>query len=199
MTDRRRLQILRQARRHLERTTKGYVEYERTGKGSEWRRALEALDALARSLEPSPVPDLGPVWRGGRSVLEHDLTHATSGLPRYPAFDDAFRAGVEVIAPEDLVVIPPRTSARPGAAFYARGRSKIRYWFGHLDRAPDPGTRYVTGQVMARVAHHPGFTPHVHVGINVELLLGEGKELEHHRDYTHGAPTVGEQLRRLLG
>lgn len=197
MTDRRRLQLLRQARRHLQRTTKGYVEYERTGRGEAWRKALDLLDRLEADLAPV-VPRLGPVWRGGKSILDHDLTHATSGLPRYPAFDDAFRAGVEVIAPEDLVVIPPRTSARPGAAFYARGRSKIRYWFGHLDRAPDPGTRYVTGQVMARVAYHSGYTPHVHVGINVELLLGEGRELEHRRDYTHGAPTVGEQLRKLL-
>lgn len=197
MTDRRRLQLLRQARRHLQRTTKGYVEYERTGRGEAWRKALDLLERLEADLAPV-VPRLGPVWRGGKSILDHDLTHATSGLPRYPALDDAFRAGVEVIAPEDLVVIPPRTSARPGAAFYARGRSKIRYWFGHLDRAPDPGTRYVAGQVMARVAYHSGYTPHVHVGINVELLLGEGKELEHRLDYRHGAPTVGEQLRKLL-
>ena len=47
--------------------------------------------ALYRNyLDPDEVPDLGPMFRGGKSVLYQDLTHATTGIPLYPAFDDAF-------------------------------------------------------------------------------------------------------------
>jgi hypothetical protein len=148
--------------------------------------------------KPTPVPKLGPVWRGGKSVLDHDLTHATSGIPLYPAFDDAFAEGTEIVAPEPLVVTRP-SSARPGEAFYCLGASRIRYWFGHLDRTHQEGRKFVRGEVMARVAPNKiGGGPHVHVGVNVELLLGGGRQLLHHTNYTHGAPTVGEQLERAL-
>src|SRR5215471_8689587 len=39
---------------------------------------------------PGAVPDLGPIFHGSKSVLDQDLTHYTSGLDYYPAFDDAF-------------------------------------------------------------------------------------------------------------
>jgi hypothetical protein len=147
---------------------------------------------------PSPLPKLGPVWRGGKSVLDHDLTHATSGIPLYPAFDDAFRAGTEIIAPE-AIVVTRRSSSRPGAAFYAIGDSGIRYWLGHLVEAPAEGRRFKRGEVLGVVLEHViGGGPHVHVGINVEHLLGDGVELVHRTDYRHGAPTVGEQLWRAL-
>lgn len=145
------------------------------------------------------IPALGPVWRGGVSVLAHDLTHATDGIPLYPAFDDAFRQGEVVIAPESLRVCKHPTSSNPGHAIYACGGSKIGYWFGHLDRAHPLGTTFRKGKEIGRVAANSiGGGPHVHVGINVEALLGPGTELEHHTNYTHGAPTVGEQLRRSL-
>ena len=53
-------------------------------------------------LTPDSVPDLGPVFKGGKSVLYQDLTHATSGIPLFPAWDDAFDEGCVIIAPEAL-------------------------------------------------------------------------------------------------
>jgi peptidoglycan hydrolase-like protein with peptidoglycan-binding domain len=145
------------------------------------------------------VPDLGPVVPGGRSVLDHDLTHETKGLPGYPAFDDGFRAGVVVIAPEPLVVTRIGTTVRRdgrrnGLAVYARGDA-LDWWFGHVDHPVPVGTRLERGARLAVVsANHE--SPHVHVGISAERLLGA--ELEHRRDYRHGAATVGAQLRRAL-
>lgn len=171
------------------------------------------MDAYARLLyatyrppkpKPKPaVPDLGPVRPGGTSVLDQDLTHPTSGIPLYPAFDDAFGVGREVIAPEDIVVVPnPRTgalwsSSNPGKAFYADG--VLGYWFGHLDRNHPVGTRFKKGQLIGKTAPNDiGGGPHVHTGVNVERLLGKGRELLHHTDYTHGAPTIRQQLEKEL-
>jgi hypothetical protein len=202
VNDRRRLELLRRAVDHLERTEIGYVEYDETGRGSEWRAAMRALSRLEHDLLPDPLPALGPIWSGGRSLLVQDLTHETDGIPLYPAFDDAFAVGRAIVAPEPLTVISPATSSSPGAAFYARGTSKLRYWFAHLDHAPRIGTRFVKGQTMAHVC--PQFRPngaanhHCHCGVNVELLLGPGHELEHHSNYTHGARTIGAQLREIL-
>lgn len=162
------------------------------------------MDAYARLLyrtyrPPREVPDLGPVWAGGKSVLDHDLTHATSGIPLYPAFDDAFVEGREIIAPEEMEVTRT-SSSRPGLAFYAEGDSRIQYWFGHLDRMHPAGRTFERGELVGKVAANAiGGGPHVHVGINVELLLGKGKELIHHTNYTHGAATVRAQLEKALG
>lgn len=194
MTRRQQLNALRRARRHLQRTTRGYDEFKRTGKGSEWKAAMEALAKLEESLDPPRVPQLGPIVRGGKSILLHDCTHITSGVG-YPAFDDGWSIGREVIAPEDLVVTK-QSSAQGGDAFYATGASKIRYWIGHIDRAPATGTRFRKGQVMCRISSdHP--RPHVHLGIDVVPLTG--KALESKTNYTHGAPLIGGQLRRMLG
>lgn len=200
MTDAQRLALLRSARADLKRTGQGYAQWVADGKtGPYWKRALEKIAQLEADLEPAKVPALGPVYRGGKSVLMHDLTHETAGIPLYPAFDDAYVQGREIIAPETLTVIAPYTSSNPGMAFYARGASKIRYWFGHLDRSHAVGKKFVKGQVVGRVAPNAvGGGPHVHVGVNVELLLGSGKELAHHDNYTHGAPRVGVQLAALL-
>lgn len=193
MTDRQRLARLDRAVVALRKTERGY-----TPNGVHWRTAMKLINEVRADLAPSPVPALGPVWRGGKSVLAHDLTHATSGIPLYPAFDDAFVQGREIIAPEDLRVTRD-SSANPGDAFYATGASRIRWWFGHLRAAPTVGTRFRKGDTVGRVAPNSiGGGPHVHVGINVELLLGAGKQLEHHTDYTHGAPTVGVQLAQSL-
>lgn len=197
MTDKQRLALLEAAIRHLRKTRKGYLPDR--GTGPEWRAAMSRLEKLADDLEPDPIPALGPVWAGGKSVLLHDLTHATDGIPLYPAFDDAYVQGRMIVAPEPLKIIAPYTSSRPGMAFYALGQSKIRYWFGHMDRAHRIGATFVKGQMLGRVAANSvGGGPHVHVGINVELLFGNGKQLEHHTNYTHGATPIGVQLRRGL-
>lgn len=162
--------------------------------------ATQLLDQYATEHAAYVLPALGPVYAGGRSVLDHDLTHATSGIPLYPAFDDAFTEDLEIIAPENVRVHKQLTSSRPGHAFYAIGDSGIQYWFGHLDRSHPLGVEFEKGAVVGRVAPNTvGGGPHVHVGVNVELLLGKGEELEHRTGYQHGAPTVGEQLRAALG
>lgn len=188
MTNKQRLNALRRAKTALKQTTRGY-----TPNGLYWRRAMKHIDAVMASLEPPPL-DIGPVWKGGKSLLDQDLTHPTSGIPLYPAFDDAFVEGREIIAPERLVVTRD-SSSRPGDAFYADGESGLRYWFGHLAVAPGVGKRFAKGEVMGKVgANNIGGGPHVHVGVNAEKFLGKGKELQHHTNYTHGAPTIREQL-----
>lgn len=191
MTDKQRLNALRRAIVHLKKTTQGY-----NPQGSEWKLALESLHALEEDLLPKArVPNLGPVVPGGVSILDQDLTHVTSGLPTYPAFDDGWRAGREVIAPEDLV-IARQSGAQGGDAFYATGKSKLRYWFGHVDQAPMTGKKFRKGDVMARIsADHP--RPHVHVGIDAKDLIGF--QLASATNYTHGAPKVGLQLTKALG
>jgi len=159
----------------------------------------DAFDAFAAEqyeeyVPPSDVPDLGPVFAGGKSVLDHDLTHATSGIPLYPAFDDAFAQGVTIIAPEDLEVVRD-SSSNPGDACYCLGASGLQYWFGHLERAPSVGTRIAKGKTIGKTCvNNVGGGPHVHVGCNVENLWGKGKEMSHKTSYTHGAPKVGAQL-----
>jgi hypothetical protein len=197
VTDKQRATLVRSAVADLRKTREGYVTHP---DGPNWRRAMGKLERLHDDLAPKPSATLalGPVWNGGKSVLLHDLTHATSGIPLYPAFDDAFQQGRDIVAPEDLEVTRA-SSSRPGDAFYATGASKLRWWFGHLAVAPTVGRRFKRGDVVGKVAPNTiGGGPHVHVGINVELLLGNGKELEHHTNYTHGAPTVGAQLAKAL-
>lgn len=205
MTDKERLELLEFALEELRKTREGFDAAGQTG--GHWRRAMQRLEELQEDLEPKAapapgpatgVPRLGPVWRGGKSILDHDLTHATGGLPLYPAFDDAFVAGREIIAPE-AVTVTRDSSARPGDAFYATGRSGIRYWFGHLVKAPAVGTKFRKGQTMGIVLDHDvGGGPHVHVGINIEDVVAAGRELKHNTGYTHGAPLIGKQLSELL-
>jgi hypothetical protein len=191
VTDKQRVALLDSAIKELKQTTKGY-----SASGPHWREAMERLERLRRDL--TPLPDLGPMWSGGKSILDHDLTHATAGIALYPAFDDAFNQGRVIIAPEPLVVIPPSTGSHPGRAFYARGRSRLKYWFGHLDRSQPIGTSFAKGAAIGRVAaNNVGGGPHVHVGVNIEELAGDGRQLLHHTNYTHGAPTIGAQLKKL--
>lgn len=149
------------------------------------------------------VPDLGPLYAGGRSVLDHSPTHPTTGIPRYIAFDDAWRAGTVIIAPED-VEITRDSSSYPGDACYALGTSTLEYWLGHLVKAPPKGMTLARGERVGVVLDHSiGGGPHVHCGVNVEGLLGSGTQLEWGAngdgpDYTHGAPTIREQLERAL-
>jgi hypothetical protein len=160
-----------------------------------------ALDAVCLDLVQGEADTtsfwsgLGPVFDGGKTVLQHDCTHATSGIPLYPAFDDAFSQGTVIIAPEEITVTRA-SSSNPGAAFYADGlTSGIRYWFGHLDTVPIPGTTIRQGYSVGKVcANNVGGGPHVHLGINVERLWGTGQQLEHKTNYTHGAKLIGDQL-----
>ena len=200
MTDKQRFILLNRAIANLKNTKQGF-----TLTGTEWKAAMKALNTLAADFKPSVIPALGPVWIGGKSVLGHDLTHATTGIPLFPAFDDAFVVGTPIVAPEDMEVIPnPRTggmwsSSNPGKAFYTKGRSKIRYWFGHLDRNHPVGTKFKKGDAIGKVAANSiGGGPHTHVGVNIELLVGADKQLKHNTNYTHGAPLVGVQLRKAL-
>jgi Putative peptidoglycan binding domain len=149
--------------------------------------------AAAPDAPPRPIiPPLGPLSKGGRSVLDQDCTHATSGIPLYPAFDEVWGENKTVIAPEPLVVTRVGGS-RPGKAFYADGVSGIRWWFGHLQASPAVGTKFAKGQKIG-VTFHPYDVAHVHCGVNVERLWGKGKQLAHHTNYTHGAPRIGTQL-----
>ncbi len=201
MTDAARRKLLASALAELRKTKEGYDPT-----GGHWRRAFGALQALDDDLKPAPkppkpadkVPALGPVWEGGKSILLHDLTHATEGIPLYPAFDDAYVPGRAIIAPEHLEVTK-QSSSRPGEAFYASGKSKIDYWFAHLVSAPATGRKFDKGEKIGTVLDHSiGGGPHVHVGINVERLLGRGKQLAHKTNYSHGSPSVGAQLRKAL-
>jgi len=140
------------------------------------------------------APNLGPIVKGGKSVNSQDLTHATSGIDRYPAFDDGFAQGVTVIAPEDIE-ITKASSSNPGDACYAKGASGLQYWFGHLVTAPGVGAKIKKGNKVGVTCENDiGGGPHVHLGINVEKLWGSGKQMTHHTNYTHGAPLIGNQL-----
>lgn len=162
-----------------------------------WKELVKWISPATRSKMPQKplLPNIGPVVAGGISVLDHDLTHPTSNINLYPAFDTAFGAGREVIAPESIVINKKYSSSSPGIAFYASGASGIDYWFGHLDRRHILGTPFTKGQLLGKtVPTQIGGGPHVHVGVNTERILGNGKELLHHNNYTHGAPTIRVQL-----
>jgi hypothetical protein len=196
ITDKQPLELLESALGELRKTKEGFASAGETG--GHWQLAMQRLDALQEDLKTKPeqsplvgVPKLGPLWKGGTSLLQHKCTHPTDDLPLYPAFDDAFVAGREIIAPEALEVIKD-SSSDPGDAFYAKGKSGIRYWFGHLVRAPSVGTKFQKGETMGIVLDHDiGGGPHVHVGINIEDLGGAGRELKI-------GPLIGKQLEALL-
>lgn len=148
---------------------------------------------------PVKIPDLGPIYRGiyAVSIMQHSLTHRTSSIPFFPAFDDGWVAGRDVIAPEDIEVYDQSGSAG-GDAFYARGASSIRYWFGHLVFSQPNGAKFSKGEKIGDIAWMPTSlgSSHVHCGIDARPLIGH--ELIHRIDYKPGAPTVGVQLREAL-
>lgn len=161
------------------------------------------LEDYARENPAKKVPTLGPVQPGGQSLLSQRLTHQTDGIPLFPAFDTAWGGGggVTVIAPESTLVDTKDTSSSPGEAVYLTGASLIRYWVGHLDRDWPLGHRFKKGDVIGTTLPIPGKSDHAHWGVNVEALLGKGKQLlygetGHGPDYTLGSPSVGAQLRK---
>lgn len=140
--------------------------------------------------------NLGPIIQGGRSILEEDLTHATSGLPLYPGFDAGWRAGATVVAPERMTVTRHSGSSYSGYSLYAEGESGIRYYVTHINwgRA-GVGKSIPKGGSLGTIGNFVGArVPHAHVGINVEGVLGAGRQLKHNTNYTHGQPSIGKQL-----
>lgn len=197
MTDKQRLATLDRALAELKQTTKGYNTV-----GPHWKEALSELDKLRRDL--TPLPDLGPVQPGGKSLLDMSLTHDTSGIPLFPAVDTAWGGGggVVVIAPEVMVVDTKDTSSSPGEAIYSTGVSTFRHWVGHLDRDWPLGHQFKKGDIIGKTLPIPGKSDHAHWGVNAEAILGKGKELKwgatgHGPRYTLGAPTIREQLELL--
>ncbi len=173
-----------------------------------WDVLWEYLDAYRKTKyltwtvpsvpKPNPVPDLGPLYIGGASVLNHQLTHNTDGIPYYPAYDDGWVYGRTVLAVENLVV-REASSADYGDAFYAAGASKIDYWYGHLIVAPSVGREFKKGEAVGKIGMQP--TPHVHLGMDARPLVGQTLLYGangHGPDYSFGSPTVGTQLKELL-
>ncbi len=211
MTAKQRIAAVRRARRHLHAAT-GYDPA-----GGHYKAIDAALDALeadfVKELAPPKAPwqNIGPVQPGGVSLLDMSLTHASSGLPRnaqgvtlWPAVDTAWGGGggVIVIAPEDCVVDTRDSSADPGEAFYLTGVSKLRHWVAHLDRDWQLEHRFSKGDVIGKTLPIPGISDHAHWAVNAEALLGKGKQLKYGStgkgpDYSLGAPTIREQLRRV--
>lgn len=206
MTPKQRVNAVRRARTHLLRTKIGGREFAESGQGSEWKLALKHLDDLERDLLKDIAPPwtkIGPVLFGDKSLLDYALTHATSGIPLFPAVDLAWGSNVAMYAPENCVVDTKDTSANPGEALYLTGESGIQYWWGHGDRDYPLGKRFRKGELVWKTAWQPNKKAHGHIGVNVEALLGKGKQLKYGRtgegpNYTHGSPTIREQLRALL-
>lgn len=204
LTEKQQLALLNAAIKELKLTKEGYPR--RLVQGTHWARAMTSINKLKADLQPDPVPRLpaiGPVYNGGGSLLDYQLTHATSGIDFYPAFDTAFSEGMAIIAPEPLLV-SRSSSSRPGLAFYAIGAWKLKYWFGHLDRTHESGKRFKKGELIGRVCRNSiGGGPHTHIGVNVEELIGRGKQLKYGKNgdgpnYTFGSPSIRKQLIALL-
>jgi hypothetical protein len=213
MTDKERLKLLREALSRLERTQQGYKQAkEDINRHGHWKTAIQALHALEDDLTPQPapksptgkMPDLGPVFPGGKSLLDECPTHDTSRLARYPALDTNFRAGSSVIAPEGGTVTRHSGGGRSGFSLYLTGDSGLKYYFQHMNpegRAPlgriEKGGKIGT---VGSASRFPGArVDHNHVGVNAEAILGAGKQLKYGKtgagpDYTLGAPTIRKQI-----
>lgn len=160
--------------------------------------------ALVNSYNPPPLlPDLGPVTAGGASILDFDFTHMTDGLG-WPAFDTALTGdpgpSMRIIAPEDITIDTKDSSANPGEAFYATGKSGIRYWFAHLKDDHPIGKKFKKGdRVGDTLPTTVGGGTHLHLAIN--LIPVTGKHARYGRDgdgpnYTHGPYTLRRELLR---
>ena len=163
----------------------------------------QALDSVAinqvqteyASMQGQKVPDLGPLEKGGASLLDFALSHATSGIALFPATDTVWTPGCTIIAPEKIEIYKASSSS-PGDACYAEGvNSGLRFWFGHMVSAPAVGKIIGKGSTVGKVGQFSGYTPHLHLGVNVEQLWGSGKELKHGNNYSvSGIPTIRKQF-----
>lgn len=193
MTRKQKLNAVKRAQQHL-RAAEGYNPV-----GVHYKYVMDTLKKLEKEYaDPvAPTLNLGPIIKGGKSILLHDCTHLTGGLG-WPAFDDAptftaADAGHPVLAPEDGFVDDNTSGAQGGDAFYFTGKSGIRYWVGHIAKVPAQGTRFAKGAVMTTISGDHA-RPHVHLGVDARKVLG-GKHLVSHTNYTHGAPLIGVQLK----
>lgn len=207
MTDREMLTKLQRAEQILKNTEHGY-----TPDARRWKEAMKLLDEVEAALErppTPPVPALGPVKPGGKTILLHQLTHNTDGFPGvWPAFDDTIvSVGTKVLAPEACKVID-HTGSDGGVGFKVRGASKIVHLFLHCASRPAIGTTFVKGKPMSSVAKVRADQggPHIHYAIDTRPLIGkwllyggQQKPTDVPRDYTFGSPTVGVQLHKALG
>lgn len=178
--------------------------------GGHWRAVDAMVAELLEDLTPdaiAPVPLLGPVQVGGATLLRASLTHQTSGLPLYPAYDTAFRAGSVIIAPEGGKVTRHSGGESAGYSLYMDGESKLRYYLTHLNPERHAIGAVKRGEklgVVGSASRFPGArVSHCHFGVNVEKLLGAGKQLKYGKngngpDYTLGAPAIGAQLSKAL-
>lgn len=197
MTDKQIVNSVRRARRHL-KAAKGFDP-----EGGHYKAVLMELALLEAEHLPPKLPALGPVTVGGRSILDFDFTHMTTGLG-WPAFDTAFTGdpgpSMKIIAPENMTVDTKDSSASPGEAFYATGKSGIRYWFAHLKDDPPLGTKFLKGQVVGwTVPTSVGGGTHLHLAVN--LIPVTGRHARYGRDgngpnYTHGPYTLRTELQR---
>jgi len=188
MTDAQRLKKLNDLEAAYKLTERGY-----SPNGVHWRTVDRLVNELQLDAHPD-IPNLGPIVADGVSILKQDCTHLTSAL-KWPAFDDGFRIGRAVIAPEDCEVDDDTSDSQGGDAFYIKGVSTIRYWVAHITVVPKLHTKFKKGQVMTKISSdHP--RPHVHLAIDTRPLIGH--HLISHDDYTHGAPLIGVQLNKAL-
>ena len=215
MTDKERLKLLQAALSRLENTREGYRKAEADiDKHGNWKAAMQALHALEDDLTPQPAPkrptgktpDLGPVYPGGKSILDEKLTHATGGLDLYPAIDTNWKAGTRVIAPEGGMVTRHSGGGSSGFSLYLTGDSGLKYYFQHMnEKGRAPLGRLKKGGKIGTVGSLEDFpavnAAHNHVGINAEAILGAGKQLKYGKtgngpNYTKDkdTPTVRKQL-----
>lgn len=167
----------------------------------DYRRMLYRAWKVPTIPKPDPVPDLGSLYIGGASALNHSLTHRTSGITEegsvWPAYDDGWVYGRTVLAVEHITVYKQSGSAG-GDAVFCQGASKLHYWYGHLAVAPATGRSFSKGERVGTIANltaAQGY-PHVHLGINARPLIGH--DFIHNTNYQPGAPTVGSQLREAM-
>jgi hypothetical protein len=159
--------------------------------------------ALVNSYAPPAVPDIGPVVPGSGSILDFDFTHMTTGLG-WPAFDTALTGdpgpSLRVIAAEDMVIDTKDSSASPGEAFYATGKSGIRYWYAHLKDDHPLGKRFAKGEVVGdTLPTTVGGGTHLHLAINLVPVTGRHARYGANGDgpnYTHGPYTLRTELLR---
>lgn len=213
MTDKERLKLLQEALSRLEKTNEGYRQAKADiNKHGHWKTAIQALHALEDDLTPQSgaaerptgkMPNLGAVCPGGKSVLDESPTHATGGLPLYPAFDTNWKAESRVIAPEGGMVTRHSGGGAKGFSLYLTGDSGLKYYFQHMNEGRAPLGRLKKGEKIGTVGSADRFpearVDHNHVGINAEAILGAGKQLKYGKtgtgpDYTNGSPTIRKQL-----
>ena len=157
--------------------------------------AINQVQTEYASMQGSKVPAWGPVEKGGCSLLDFALSHATSGIALFPATDTIWTKGTAILAPEK-VKVTKASSSNPGDACYLIGvDSEIEFWIGHMVEAPAVGKIINKGSTIGKVGAWSGYTPHAHIGINVENIWGNGNELKHGVNYSvSGIPTMRKQF-----